>query len=130
MARERRSPEEIVAKLRQVEALRLRGKTCAEAVRSIGVSEVTYRRWRAEFGGLIRTLGPNHPSVSPITCSLRTRPTAISAKPISTTSRPAAAPRVSRHPRTQCAGHVTPTRSGVIFVAVLAWPARWYLSLR
>ena len=47
----------------QVEALRLKGKTCAEAVRSIGVSEVTYRRWRAEFGGLIRTLGPNHASV-------------------------------------------------------------------
>jgi putative transposase len=56
-------PEEMVAKLRQVESLRLRGKTCAEAVRSIGVSEVTYRRWRAEFGGLIRTLGPNHASV-------------------------------------------------------------------
>ena len=64
MARERRSPEEIVAKLRQVEAPRLKGKTCAEAVRSIGVSEVTYRRWRAEFGGLIRTLGPNHASVA------------------------------------------------------------------
>jgi putative transposase len=60
MARKRRSPEEIVGKLRQVEALRLRGKTCVEAVQSIGVSEVTYRRWRAEFGGLIRTLGPNH----------------------------------------------------------------------
>ena len=63
MAKERRSSEEIVAKLRLVEALRLRGKTCAEAARSIGVSEVTYRRWRAEFGGLIRTLGPNHTSV-------------------------------------------------------------------
>ncbi len=63
LARKRRSPEEIVAKLRQVEALRLSGKTCAEAVRSIGVSEVTYRRWLAEFGGLIRTLGPNHYSV-------------------------------------------------------------------
>ena len=50
-ARKRRSPEEIVTKLRQVEALRLRGKTCAEAVRSIGVSEVTYRRWRAELAG-------------------------------------------------------------------------------
>ena len=58
MAREQRSPEEIVAKLRQVEALRLGGKTCAEAVRSIGVSEVTYRRWRGEFGGLMRTLRP------------------------------------------------------------------------
>jgi hypothetical protein len=63
MARKSRSPEQIVAKLRQVEALRLRGKTCAEAVQSIGVSEVTYRRWRAEFGGLILTLGPNHASV-------------------------------------------------------------------
>jgi hypothetical protein len=42
---------------------RLSGKTCVEAGRSIGVSEVTYRRWRAEFGGLIRTLGPNHTSV-------------------------------------------------------------------
>jgi hypothetical protein len=60
MVRKKRSPEEIVAKLREVETLRLSGKTCAEAVRSIGVSEVTYRRWRAEFGGLIRTLGPNH----------------------------------------------------------------------
>jgi putative transposase len=39
MARARHSPEEIVAKLRQVEALRSKGKTCAEAVRSIGVSE-------------------------------------------------------------------------------------------
>src|SRR6476660_2647617 len=63
MARKRRSPEEIVAKLRQVEALWLKGKTCAEAVRSIGVSEVTYRRWRAEFGGLMRTLGQDHASV-------------------------------------------------------------------
>jgi putative transposase len=63
MARKRQSPEEIVAKLRQVEARRSRGKTCAEAVRSVGVSEVTYRRWRAEFGGLIRTLEPNHASV-------------------------------------------------------------------
>jgi hypothetical protein len=56
-------PRANVAKLRQVEALRLSGKTCAEAVRSIGVSEVTYRRWRAEFGGLIWTLGPNHAPV-------------------------------------------------------------------
>lgn len=63
MERKRHSPEEIVAKLRQVEALRSRGQTCTEAVRSIGVSDVTYRRWRAEFGGLIRTLGPNHTSV-------------------------------------------------------------------
>ena len=62
MERKRHSPKDIVAKLQQVEVLRSRGRTCAEAVQSIGVSEVTYRRWRAEFGGLIRTLGPNYTS--------------------------------------------------------------------
>ena len=46
------TPEEIVAKLRQVEVLAAQGKAAAEAVRSIGVTEQTYYRWRAEFGGL------------------------------------------------------------------------------
>ena len=46
------TPEEIVAKLRQVEVLAAPGKAVAEAVRSIGVTEQTYYRWRAEFGGL------------------------------------------------------------------------------
>ena len=46
------TPEEIVAKLRQVEVLTAQGKAVAEAARSIGVTEQTYRRWRAEFGGL------------------------------------------------------------------------------
>ena len=44
--------EEIVAKLRQVEVLNSQGKTVAEAVRAIGVTEVTYYRWRKEYGGL------------------------------------------------------------------------------
>jgi transposase-like protein len=46
------TPEEIVAKLRQVEVLAAQGKAVAEAVRSIGITEATYYRWRAEFGGL------------------------------------------------------------------------------
>src|ERR671920_576928 len=46
------TPEEIVAKLRQAEVLVAQGKTIAEAVRSIGVTEPTYYRWRTEFGGL------------------------------------------------------------------------------
>ena len=50
--RKAHTPEEIVAKLRQVEVLAARGKAVAEAVRSIGVAEQTYCRWRAEFGGL------------------------------------------------------------------------------
>jgi hypothetical protein len=41
-----------VAKLRQVEVLAAQGKAVAEAVRAIGVTEQTYYRWRAEFGGL------------------------------------------------------------------------------
>ena len=46
------TPEEIVAKLRQVEVLTAQGKPVAEAVRAIGVTDQTYYRWRAEFGGL------------------------------------------------------------------------------
>ena len=52
MARKRYKPEEIVAKLRHVEVLTAQGKTAVEAIRSIGVTEVTYYRWRQEYGGL------------------------------------------------------------------------------
>ena len=52
MARKRHKPEEIVAKLRQVEVLTSQGQSLADAIRSIGVTEVTYYRWRQEFGGL------------------------------------------------------------------------------
>src|SRR3954447_26814403 len=52
MARKRFKPEEIVAKLRQVDVLVSQGETMGDAIRQIGVSEVTYYRWRQEFGGL------------------------------------------------------------------------------
>jgi putative transposase len=52
MARKRHTPDEIVAKLRQVDVLVGQGRAVAEAIRAIGVSEVTYYRWRQEFGGL------------------------------------------------------------------------------
>jgi putative transposase len=52
MARKHHKPEEIVAKLRQVEVLQGHGKSVVEAVRSIGVTEQTYYRWRSEYGGL------------------------------------------------------------------------------
>ena len=52
MPRKIYKPEEIVAKLRQVDVLTSQGLSVAEAIRSIGVSEVTYYRWRQEFGGL------------------------------------------------------------------------------
>jgi len=52
MARKRHKPEEIVAKLRQVDVLVSQGQGMADAIRQIGVSEVTYYRWRQEFDGL------------------------------------------------------------------------------
>ena len=52
MPRKRYTPEEIVAKLRQVEVMTAQGGSVADAVKSIGVTEVSYYRWRKEFGGL------------------------------------------------------------------------------
>ena len=52
MARKRHTAEEIVAKLRQVDVLIAQGRPVADAVRAIGVTEVTYYRWRNEYGGL------------------------------------------------------------------------------
>jgi putative transposase len=52
MPRKSYKPEEIVAKLRQVDVLTSQGQSVTDAIRSIGVSEVTYYRWRQEFGGL------------------------------------------------------------------------------
>jgi putative transposase len=41
-----------VAKLRRVDVRVSQGQSIADAIRTIGVSEVTYYRWRQEFGGL------------------------------------------------------------------------------
>jgi len=52
MSRKRHKPEEIVTKLRQVDVLVSQGQGIVDAIRQIGVNEVTYYRWRQEFGGL------------------------------------------------------------------------------
>ena len=52
MAGKREKPEDIVAKLRQVEVLQGQGLTIAEAVRQIGVTQQTYYRWRKQYGGM------------------------------------------------------------------------------
>src|SRR5277367_2846536 len=54
MPRKHHKPEEIVAKLRQVDVVTSQGKSVADAIRAIGVTEVTYYRWRQEYGGLRR----------------------------------------------------------------------------
>ena len=52
MPQRKHKPEEIVAKLRQVDVLVSQGRPVAEAIRTIGVTPFTYYRWRKEFGGL------------------------------------------------------------------------------
>ena len=52
MPRKRYKAEEIVSKLRQVDVLVAQGNKVPDAVRSIGVTQVTYYRWRREYGGL------------------------------------------------------------------------------
>jgi hypothetical protein len=41
-----------------IEALTAEGLPVAEALRSVGVRQVEYDRWRVEYNGLGRTLGP------------------------------------------------------------------------
>ena len=52
MPKKRYTPEEIVAKLRQVDVLVSQGQNIADAIRQIGVSEVAHYRWRQDYGGL------------------------------------------------------------------------------
>ena len=42
MPKKRHKPEEIVAKLRQVDVLVSQGQSVADAIRSIGVTEISY----------------------------------------------------------------------------------------
>jgi len=51
MAEEHYKLEEIVTKMRQVEILISQGRNMMDAIRQVGISEVTYHRWRRQFGG-------------------------------------------------------------------------------
>ena len=46
MARQRYKPEEIVSLLRQAEVLHGQGMSMSDAIRQLGISEVTFYRWR------------------------------------------------------------------------------------
>lgn len=52
MGARRYKPEEIISKLREAEVLLGEGLNVAEAVRRLGVTQVTYYRWRKEYGGM------------------------------------------------------------------------------
>jgi transposase len=52
MPQKRYRPEEIIARLRKAEVLLGEGKKVPEVVKALRITEVTYYRWRKEYGGL------------------------------------------------------------------------------
>lgn len=52
MAAKRFKPEEIILKLREADVELGRGKPVPEVCRQLGITDVTYYRWRKEYGGL------------------------------------------------------------------------------
>jgi putative transposase len=52
MKRKRHTPEQIIRKLRDADARLAGGATTAEVARELGVSETTFHRWRAQYGGM------------------------------------------------------------------------------
>jgi putative transposase len=52
MKRRRHTPEQIVRKLREADRLLGEGMELPEVTKQLGVSEATYHRWRAQYGGM------------------------------------------------------------------------------
>jgi transposase len=50
--RRRHTPEQIVRKLREADRLLAEGIEVPEVAKALEVSEATYHRWRAQFGGM------------------------------------------------------------------------------
>ena len=46
------TPEQIIRKLREAEVLLSKGEKAEQVIRKRGVSDVTYYRWRKEYGGM------------------------------------------------------------------------------
>lgn len=52
MKRIRHNPEQIISKLREADAMLAAGKSVAQVLQHLSVSEQTYHRWRNQFGGM------------------------------------------------------------------------------
>lgn len=50
--RKRHTPQQVVEKLREADALLNAGQSTAHVIQHLGVSEATYHRWREQFGGM------------------------------------------------------------------------------
>lgn len=45
------TPEQIVRKLREADVMISKGESVAQVIRKLGISDVTYYRWKKELGG-------------------------------------------------------------------------------
>lgn len=52
MKRKRHTPEQIISKLRDADAMLATGATIGRVVQQLGVSEQTFHRWRNQYGGM------------------------------------------------------------------------------
>src|SRR5438552_728613 len=52
MKRRRHTPEQVVRKLREADRMLAAGTQLPEVCKALEVSEQTYHRWRAQFGGM------------------------------------------------------------------------------
>jgi putative transposase len=52
MKRRRHTPEQVVRKLREADRMLAEGKTIPEVAKTLEVSENTFHRWRAQYGGM------------------------------------------------------------------------------
>jgi transposase-like protein len=50
--RQRHTPEQVIAKLREAEVKLARGAAIAQVCKDLAITEQTYYRWRKEYGGL------------------------------------------------------------------------------
>jgi putative transposase len=50
--RKRHSPEQVVRKLRDADAMLNAGKDLAAVLQALEISEATYGRWRSQYGGM------------------------------------------------------------------------------
>jgi len=50
--RRRHTPEQIIRKLREADRMLGEGKTVPEAAKHLEISEATFHRWRAQYGGM------------------------------------------------------------------------------
>jgi transposase-like protein len=52
MKGKKHKPDQIIAKLREADAMLNGGQSIGEVCQKLGISEQTYHRWRAQFGGM------------------------------------------------------------------------------